>query len=201
MSNRMSKTQADELIDRMQNSDYEPFIAEKKNLIKFANNFYTFSGDATYIGILESLGIENDGTLNDNLVDKYTNRINLYPSDVQEALRAFLNHFPLSLATVPNPEDKKHSGKVAHWVNGLRDIVKISEGYLEKSLRLTGSLHKQIGFNVSHPGAITKMLAGAMNKLLSDERNSEIQERKKAELSQSRKITPDELLELTNLFD
>jgi hypothetical protein len=91
-------------------------------------------------------------------------RVNAYPPDVQDVLLWFVDVYGLLPSAVPaKPERGKKGGDYALWINELREIKSVLEGFGRRGIEVTR--HPCANLSVSHPGAIMWCLPAEIGKL------------------------------------
>lgn len=99
--------------------------------------------------------------------DKQTqlaDRVNAYPPDVQDVLLWFVDVYGLLPSAIPaKPTRGSKGGDYALWINELREINNVLEGFGHKGIEATR--HPCANLSVSHPGAIMWCLPAEIGKL------------------------------------
>jgi len=98
--------------------------------------------------------------------DKYRNRVNKYPPQLQKVARLYFETFEIELNDIPIPSiDKK---QFAYWCKDFGKIKVICGKHLSSGLVRTKrnyvNRHKE-GFELDHPGTIFKILKSAMEEI------------------------------------
>jgi hypothetical protein len=90
--------------------------------------------------------------------------VNAYPPDVQDVLLWFVDVYGLLPSAVPaKPTRGSKGGDYALWINELREINNVLEGFGRKGIEATR--HPCANLSVSHPGAIMWCLPAEIGKL------------------------------------
>lgn len=80
-------------------------------------------------------------------------RVNAFPPDVQQVLVWFVDVFGLLPSAIPaKPERGNKGGDYALWINELREINDVLEGFGRNAIAAAKEQCKNL--SISHPGAI-----------------------------------------------
>lgn len=98
--------------------------------------------------------------------DKQTqlaDRVNAYPPDVQQTLLWFVDVYELLPSAIPAKPRGSKGGDFALWINELREINGVLEGFGRSGIEATR--HPCKNLSVSHPGAIMWCLPAEVGKI------------------------------------
>ena len=113
-------------------------------------------------------GILYFAALAEDRQNQLSDRVQDYPQDCQQTLRWFVEVFELLPSAIPaKPTRGGKGGDFALWINELREINGVLEGFGKKAMLAVKAVSKNL--SISHPGAIMWALPAEVGKLAAKE--------------------------------